>query len=171
MTYSYLSNSPVLDIRKFVIQEIHKTDILDGIEYPTDFDQKIPVVPIQQQPETNTIISSEKPFLVYTLNLINKGDDTDFWIKSEEVTFMIYCSSYLITLAIQDFLVDLFGRYDKSADDINAISETDNTIKYIMCSGSTNFNPSESEGGRYGGSVSFEFDYVKQISDSGRFAI
>lgn len=168
MTFEYLGNAAIVDIRKYLISEIHKTDILNGVTYPAKFGGKIPVVPIQQLPETNNTLKT-KPFIVYDLAPM-PNNRQEYWIKCEELTLYVYGSDYSQVLAIQDFLVDVFGRLDKSAQDLNEIDSR--KVSFLTCflSGDNKVMPAQSEGGKYGATVSIEYDYTREIDGNGRFA-
>lgn len=168
MTFTYKGAAAIIEIRKYLIDEIHKTDIVTGLTFPAKFNKKIPVVPIQQLPETNNTLKT-KPFIVYDVMPMPNNGDT-FWIKCEEATFYVYGPDYSLVLAIQDFLVDLFGRLDNTARNINDFS--DSNIGFLTCflSGDNTVTPAQSEGGKYGATVSIEYDYTRAIDGDGRFA-
>lgn len=168
MTFNYLGSSAVIDIRKYLIEEIHQTDILTNVSYPAKFGGKIPVVPIQQLPETNNTLKS-KPFIVYELTTM-PNDKQAYWIKCEELTIYVYGPDYAQVIAIQDFLVDIFGRLDKSAQDLNGVESRNVSFLTCLLSGDGRVMPAQSDGGKYGTALTIKYDYTRKIDGNGRFA-
>lgn len=168
MTHNYLSASPIVEIRKFLISEFHQTDIAALVTYPAQFDSKIPVVPVQQLPETAQLVG-KSPFIVYE-SLPLPGAGEDFWVRCERAVFYIYGNDYNYVLATRSFLIDLFGRLDRSAAELNDFGSSDINFLVIGASSSQSSDGKVSDDGKYSALVEIEYDYTYGIDASGRFA-
>lgn len=167
MTITYLENSPIIAIRKQLIDQVMASGIVDDVTYPEQFNEQIPVVPIQQLPETNNTLSGS-PFIVYDLEIMPNNNQA-YWQKCEQVTFYIYGKDYIKIVALQDLLVDFFGRMDKTAADLNTQESVEN-LSFLTCFISANSSTStkESEIANYGATVTIEYEYVRPINFEGR---
>lgn len=159
-------DSAIIDIRKYLLHEIALSEILDRVEYPDVFNKEIPIIPIHQMPEVNDNIGD--PFIVYELEVNSIG--VQFWQLSETVTFYIYGVEYEKILSLQSLIVDIFRRYEMSAQDINVFCHSENTFVFTSVDDSNVPNAPTSEAGRLESSVSITYVYQKSINNRGRFA-
>ena len=178
------ANHAAVDIAQWVSLELFASDVLDSSDYSNigGFVSINPVFPIQQVPEMNNVLG-ERAFLVYDFMPLKFRNDMYEAIR-ETMTFTVYSTSYAIILEIQNFLVDLFRRLDSSAADINKklidqqIS-TENRFLFIEMADALPPDPAKDEGGRYGATVSIEYEYVRtrvksdayRGSGAGRFVL
>lgn len=160
------SNTAIVDIRSYLLAEIAASGILTGVVYPDTFNNTIPIIPIHQMPEVNNNIGD--PFIVYELEVNAVG--VQFWQISESVTFYIYGVDYEKILSLQSLIVDIFRRYEMSAQDINVFCHSENAFVYTTVDDSDAPNAPTSEAGRLESSVSISYVYQKSINNRGRFA-
>lgn len=168
MTHNYLAASPIIEVRKFLISEFHKTDVSALVTYPAQFSSKIPVVPVQQLPETAELVG-KSPFVVYESSPLDKADDA-YWIKCERAVFYVYGNDYKYVLATRSFLIDLFGRMDTTARELNDFSVSHINFLTVSVTGSESKDNKTSDDGKYSALVEIEYDYTYGLDASGRFA-
>lgn len=156
-----------IDIRSYLLSAITASGIVSIITYPVTFDSKIPVIPIQQAPEINNEIG-DKPYIVYDMEI--GPVDTKFWELSEYITFYIYGVDYAKVLALQSLIVDLFRRYELSAQDINVYCHSTNNFMYTSVEDADPPTAPLNEAGRIEASVQIGYKYHKAIDSRGRFA-
>ena len=75
---------------------------------------KIPIIPVQEQPEAQT---SDRPYIVYTYDMLSTGDL--FQHQIEQAMFSIYSQSSAVVSATTKLMVRLFNKYDITAREIN----------------------------------------------------
>lgn len=80
----------------------------------TEHGLKIPILPVQEQPEVQT---SDKPYLIYTYDVLSTGDLYQHQI--ENAIFSIYSQSSAVVSATTKLMTRLFNKYDDTARDIN----------------------------------------------------
>lgn len=172
MTTDY-SQLAILKIRKYIIQEVHASGIsLGSGAYPALFNSQIPVVPLQQLPETNELVL-DKPFITYDFYQETQTDDA-YWITPEVATFHVHATDILQVVQLQNLLVDLFRRFDLAATDINTVSGYD-TITILSTeieapAWASKPEPATSESGRIVASLSILYTYTRSVKPNGRFA-
>jgi hypothetical protein len=158
------SRSAIIDIRKYLLSQISAASL---------FTSTVPVVPVEQTPETNDAATG--PFIVYENTPTGTGGGEAYWIMKEEATFYIYSNNYADVLKLQTLLVDVFRRQDLTARDINTFSNTapaSSPINFLCCYLNSSDAPdgAKSEDGRFVGSVSIDYDYTRNVGANGRFA-
>ena len=99
------------------------------------------------------------------------GTSDNFWTCREAITISCYSNNYLKVLNMQSMLNDLLRRKDLTAADVNAASTSSGVNKFFTFDvmGSLPPDPAMEEGGRYGSSIITEYEYVKNIDNSGRY--
>lgn len=136
--------------------------IADGFTYPL-----IPIIPAQQVPEFNNLISG-KPYIVYDFEI--GAYDSDYWICEENLILYIISPDYGKGVQTINFLVDLFRRMDDSAKDVNAATVSD-TFKfhYFYINKAESPSPMEEEGGNQISMVDISYKYSRRIGSNGRY--
>jgi hypothetical protein len=157
-----------------MIDELYSNGILRADNYTNTS----PVIPIQQIPEAfdnrewaDIGIPADAPFIVWDI-VIPGGYDTDFWNCREEIMFWIYDYDVDRVMEIKEFLIDLFGRADLSATDINDFDDPDNVFQFHYFDIMTGLPTDEAKSvlGRYGINMVLVYEYSKQILSNGRLA-
>ncbi len=162
----------VLDVTDWIIDQAFASGVLTASDYVLpDTTTMKPLVPVQQLPETNNEIGN-KPFMVYDVAIIGyRGTQAGFWVCRESLGITCYSNNYLKALSMQFFLNDLLHREDLTAIDVNAAGTSSgaNKFLYFEVTGGLPPDPSAEENGRYGSSIIVEYDYTRNIDNSGRF--
>lgn len=165
----YTKNARAL-INSFLWNELVSNYILDPDDYrPDEFTKSIvPIVPIQEIPEMNNLISN-KPYIVYDYDVI--GNEDMWWISQERMIYTIISNSVSEVSRLSEFLVDLFRRKDLSGKDMQSYNTESEIIKfYSICLESVSSpEPFDVESGRMAGTVEITYKYSREVSDNGRF--
>lgn len=168
------TKSPVYKVLSWLIDELYSNDILRESNY-TDAP---PIIPIQQVPESNDNqtfadigLPEDAPFIVYDI-VVSGNYGTDFWNRSEEVSLWAYDYDIEKLFEIKEFLIDLLGRYDLSATDINDFDDGESVFRFHFFDIMTGLPTDEIDQivGRYGINLVITYEYSREIQSSGRFA-
>jgi hypothetical protein len=136
-----------------------------------------PVFPIQQVAEMNNVLG-ERAFIIYDFIPIATRSNMNEIIR-ETMMFTCYSTNYGKVLEMQNLLVDMFRRTDRSAADINKYLTTTTKNRFLSfeIADALPPDPMRDEGGRFGATVSIEYDYTRAVksdsyygSGAGRFA-
>jgi|SRR6476469_8144678 len=132
----------------------------------SDYSGMIPVFPVQQQPEVN---SMTVPFIVFNsgTNTINR-----LWlVETANVVFTIYSHKITDINQVTGLIVNRLKRMDESAATVNEFIASLDPVEYaaikefefktIMITGASGAQPSLQEGGRHDGDVMIQAAYVK----------
>lgn len=165
----YTKNARSL-INSFLWSELKSNLILDENDYyPDGFTKSIvPIVPIQQIPEMNNLISN-KPYIVYDYDVMNYGDM--WWVCEERMIYTVISDSVSEVSQISEFLVDLFRRKDLSGKDMQAYNTDPDIVKfYSICLESVSSpEPFDLESGRMAGTVEITYKYSREVDADGRY--
>ena len=164
---TYVSSHPILDIREYLLAELYLSGLLVAADYVTDFGQVHPIFPENQTPESNSLFK-DKPFLLYSVETPSVVG-TQYWLMSGESTVTAYSDEYQTVLDLQIFMLDLFRRFEITAQEINEIADI-NSFLTVFISNSDASNEPDSEYGRYSSSVTIGYQYTRPISGNGKFA-
>jgi hypothetical protein len=139
--------------------------VVDGIEKPL-----VPIIPSQQVPEFNNMLPG-KPYIVYENNRLAVGP---MWLISHEMAyFMVVSADYDFINSVINLMVDLFRRYDNSAQDMSGYNtsmlSSNFDFKYSMVESTQSPSPMKSEGGLRVGHVTIMFCYARHTDANGRF--
>lgn len=160
----------VNDINAYLWNKLQAAGLLDANDYLADgFDTPlVPIIPSQQVPEFNNLLSGET-YIVYDTELL--PIDVDWWNSHEVVNFVVFSVDYDKAAAIVNFMVDLFRRYDESTQDIREFNITSSNFifHYSSVSMATAPKPTKTEGGMRAGEIEVVFCYSRITDDSGRF--
>lgn len=127
-----------------------------------------PIIPAQQQPE---VVEGDTPFLVYIGSF---GPTSDlFQYQTEVFNCSIYSTSPAKIAAITKLAINLFNRYDISAERINnwigrqpdVVQGAPNPFKQfefktVYLTGAVGAQPATSEAGRNDGEIEVTIEYV-----------
>lgn len=172
MTSAKYSSLACLDLRTYLWQQLQSAGLMDINNYYADgFDQPIiPIIPSQQIPEMNNSLPG-LPYIVYDYQVM--PIQTDWWIIHEVFQLMTVSPNHNEINMINNFIVDLFRRYDDSAKDVfNAGSQiiSDNfDFKYTSVHDVYSPTPFKNEGGLMVGHVDIIYCYVRKVDSLGRF--
>ena len=160
----------MLDLRKYLWQELQDADIFDPNDYDTTGTGNIlnPIIPVQQPAEFNQFLSGKK-HIVY--DKINISYDENWMICNEQILFTIYAIDVADINEITNFMVDLFRRMDDSARDTNAYSGISKKFKFfsIFVADISPTAPSEELAGFLSADVILEVKYARHVDTTGRF--
>jgi hypothetical protein len=177
---SLYNNHAVIDVAQWVSAELFTSGVFAAADYQNiaGFIQISPVFPIQQAAEMNNVIG-ERAFIVYDFIPIAAKWDINEIIR-ENMMFTCYSTNYGKVLEMQNLLVDLFRRNDRSAADLNTylVGYTNNRFLSFEIADALPPDPMRDEGGRYGATVNIEYDFTRHVksdryygSGAGRFAL
>lgn len=161
-------------VRKWIISELYSNGILSESNYVNSS----PIIPIQQVPESNDNrdwgeagFPADAPFIVYDF-LVPGSYDTDYWNRRDEIIFWIYDYDIEKLIEIKEFMVDLMGRLDDSATDINEFEDLDSPFTYQYFDVMMGLPTDEIDKvlGRYGVNLVICYQYTRPLNSRGRFA-
>lgn len=164
---TYVSSHPILDIREYLVAELYASGLLVASDYVTDFGQVDPVFPENQTPESNSLFKN-KPFLVYTTESPSVVG-TQYWLMLGRSTITAYSDDYSVVLDLQIFLLDLFRRFETTAQEINELADV-NSFLTVFVIDSDSSNEPDTEYGRYSATIDIEYQYTRAINSNGKFA-
>lgn len=169
MTVNYKADA-MLDIRKFLWNELKASNIFDEEEYWSDNlnENVVPIIPVQQAPELNHFLSGKK-YIVY--DKVGISYETNWLICCEQILFTIYSPDVSDIMEIRNFMTDVFRRMDDSARDINRSSGLSNKFKFysIFVADISPTGPSEELQGFFSSEVVLEIKYSRYTNSEGRF--
>jgi len=166
----------LFDVRKWIIASLTSS----GISGVTGYNNIM--VPVQQVPIINDADvptplggTGDPPQIVYDLIGTAYANTDDFWTKSDDVSLWIYSSNFKQAMTIKEFLVDLLGRSDLSARDLNSYNVTNSTgspftYQYFELTGGQPTDEAKQEFDRIGINMTFAYCYTRPLSATGRFA-
>jgi len=169
MTANYKLDA-MLEIRKFLWDELVSNNIFDPADYTVDiFGSTNPILPVQQQAIMNQTLNGKK-HIVY--DKIGMSYEDNWMVCNDQILFTIYSTQVSDINEITNFMVDLFRRMDDSADDINGYLPISTVFKFF----STHIEdispttPSKEMAGFYSSDVILQAKYARFLDGSGRFA-
>ena len=169
MTADY-TKTAIGEVRDYLWKEIQETGILNKNDYIADGFSKplIPIIPSQQIPEFNNLISG-KPYIIYDFNV--NTYDSDFWMCEETLQLSLVATSFSKIIELTNFLTDVFRRMDLTAKDINTSHDISSKFKfhYFYIQNIQSPDPVDEEGGNYMGYVDITYKYSRLIDQNGRF--
>ena len=125
-----------------------------------------PLIPASQQPE---LMELNRPFIVYSS--VQEPSRDLYVLKNEQVVYVIYSTEIPELQETANLLVDLFDRWDDSADDVNEWLAKEKVgggpdrrihFKFTRVLSADKDEPSESEGGFYSAVVSVSTQYTSE---------
>jgi len=127
-----------------------------------------PVPPLSQGaplPE-HTNISGGPPFIVYSYST---GAGVTWERKREQAAYVIWDADTARLRVIQNYMNDLLGRFDWSAQEINDYlgATTLFDFKYVQVTTATSPDPAISEQGRKKGLIVVAFEYTRDVDQRG----
>lgn len=169
MTVNYKLDA-MLELRKFLWEELKSADLFDETEYYSDNVglEIVPIIPVQQAAELNQFLSG-KTHMVY--DKIGMSYEELWAICCEQVLFTIYSTDVSEINALRNFMVDQFRRMDESARDVNKWSGLSNKFKFhsIFVADISPTSPSEELQGFFSADVILEVKYSRMADVNGRF--
>lgn len=116
-----------------------------------------PIIPAQQQPEF-TNIAGGAPFIVYAYST---SSPDDYWMKSEQCSYVIYDNDEVRLRAIQNYMIDLFDRDDFVTPEVNIfLGNSKFDFKRIGFVSATSAGGVTQEGGRQAATVVTKYQYT-----------
>jgi hypothetical protein len=163
------TKTAVGEIRDFLWTQLKNNTLLNKNDYIADgfIQPLIPIIPAQQVPEFNNLISG-KTYIVYDFQI--GAYDSDYWICEENLILYIISPDYGKGVQIINFLIDLFRRMDDSAKDVNSSLISDLfKFHYFYINSAESPSPMEEEGGNQIATVDISYKYSREIGENGRF--
>lgn len=159
------------DVRSFLWQELQKNNLLKIKDYFADgFNEPlVPIIPAQQVPEFNNLLPG-KPYIIY--DVMQKGFGSNWWIKQESMTCEITSVNGAQIQTIINLMVDLFGRYDKSAGDVNVELIAGSPFRFLWFNleSADPVQAFQNEGGFMTGMITIHYAYTREVdSYTGRY--
>lgn len=130
----------------------------------------VPIISPQQEPELK---NTKKPFIVFTWSFSNQ----DVYIEryTEKAGYLIYSEDVRDVVRGMNLIIDLFRRFNLSAEDVNDYIYSSGTdwqkeyeYKCIEVMTASGPEPIDSEGGTYEASVTIDYTYTVALKDNGR---
>ncbi|NDB81487.1 MAG: hypothetical protein EB127_01870 [Alphaproteobacteria bacterium] len=150
------------DIRDFIWYYLKLGGFFDENDYIADgFDiPLVPIIPSQQVPEFNNLLPG-KPYIYYEFEVLPSKEN--WWITEEMMTLYIVSSDYDFINRVNNFLLDLMRKYDRTARRINEYFKEANSFKfyYVRIESIQSPLPFESEGGLLGGVLELNYSYSR----------
>jgi hypothetical protein len=159
------------DVRNAMWLELQRAGILSASDYmTTGFTQPlVPIIPSQQVPEFNNLLPG-KTYITY--DIVQKNYGVQWWISEESIILEIISRNAAQIQTITNFLIDLFRRYDLSANDINTETISGSPFKflYFKLESANPVQPFKDEGGFMSGDLSIGYAYTREVDQgTGRF--
>lgn len=166
MTVDY-SQFPSQKIRKWVYEEMINSGIID----PDLYDGINPFIPSQDVDQLNQL-PNNLFYIIYFSMFAPKDNNQLLGVGKEYIYFNILANNYNDLGTIINFLIDLLGREDESARQLNnyLVGENDKTYSFlnIELSHSQEPYPIEQPLDRIVQELCFCYKYVRQIDNTGR---
>lgn len=163
------SDSPVVDIRKWLWDELQTTGIMDSADYNIDgMGLVIPIVPLQQQPQ---LVDKMKGLPFITYDFVTEYVESGIWyVNCEQLLFTVYCDDFATSRDIKNLMIDLFRRQDESAKDLNTFSTSSLAYLNITIQENRWTRPERQDTGRNSFDMIIEVKYVRDLDASGRYS-
>lgn len=153
------SNSPVYSINKFIQDKLVEMEFIDMSKYVSDFtgdlNQTVPfLIPGQEMPEVETIYDQDgfKDLSYGIYSVSHRYSPDEPYMMCGQIAYTFYNGDIDILIAMADYIVDVIGREDWAANDINYHFRADSTypfeFKTVSVLTTAGPAPSEDEGGR-----------------------
>ena len=164
----------IFDVRAKLWDELVSTGIFLEEDYYSDNLQEtiIPIFPVQQQPEMDQFLNGKK-HIVY--DKISTKIDVDWFITRDQILFTLYSTQYDEVIEMLNLIIDLFRRFDDSADETNSHGAASHGLggphKFhsISVVDINPISPSEELQGYFEGQIVIEAMYSRKISPIGRY--
>ena len=162
-------SSPVIDVRKWLWNELQVAGIMDSADYNVDgIGLMVPIIPIQQQQEFTDRIGG-KPFITY--DFVTEYVQSGLWyINCEQILFSVYCDDWSTSSKIKNLMIDLFRRQDDSAKDLNAFSTSGLGYLNVTIVENRWTRPERGDTGRNQFDMIIEVKYVRELTSNGRYS-
>ena len=158
------------DIRRYIWDAIQQEEILNELDYYVENMPLplVPIIPTQQVPEFNNLLPG-KTYMIYDFEV--KVVPVQWWMTEEAFTLTVISQNYEVINQITNLVHDLFRRYDESARDLNKFlnSGSEFTYHHISIDSVMSPEPFNSEGDYQMASVTFSYNYSRNIGSNGRF--
>lgn len=169
MTFNYRSSASK-DIRTFLWDLLTQNGFLDENDYIADgFDSPlVPIIPAQQIPEFNNLLPG-KPYIYYEYEVMPYQEN--WWITEEMITLHVVSQDHDLIEEIQNYLNNVFRRYDDSALSVNRYYLETNAHKfhYFRIERIDSPKPFENEGGFLLGEMQIHYAYSRLTNTDGLF--
>lgn len=165
------SASPVYSINRYIQDKLVELEFIDIDDYKSDFNGSpnfvLPfLVPGQEIPELETIYD-EAQFKALAYGIYSLGHrycpDEPYMICGQ-ISYTFYHEDMDVLIAMAEYLVDLLGREDWSANDINVHFRSSTTypfeFKTVCVLTSAGPAPAEDEGGRNSFMIVVRYDAI-----------
>jgi hypothetical protein len=167
MTVNYKLDA-MLEIRKFLWQELVSAGIFDPEQYALDGGGTTnPILPVQQPADMNQLFNGKK-HIIY--DKINISYEDNWMICNDQILFTIYSTQISEINEITNFIIDLFRRMDDSAKDVNGSLGISTVFKffstYIVDISPT--TPSKEMSGFYSSDIILQVKYSRFV-ENGRY--
>lgn len=166
---SVYTESPAVDIRKWLWNELQAAGIMDSADYNIQgMGLIVPILPVQQQREMVDKLGG-LPFITY--DYVTSYVESGLWyVNVEQLLFTVYCEDFATSMAIKNLMIDLFRRQDDSARDLNNFSTS--SLAYLNLSIQENrwTRPERSDSDRNSFDMIIEVKYVRNLDDTGRYS-
>jgi hypothetical protein len=167
MTVNYKLDA-MLEIRKFLWQELVSAGIFDPEQYALDGGGTTnPILPVQQPADMNQLFNGKK-HIIY--DKINISYEDNWMICNDQILFTIYSTQISEINEITNFMIDLFRRMDDSARDLNGSMAISSVFKffstYIVDISPT--TPSKEMSGFYSSDIILQAKYSRFVKN-GRY--
>jgi hypothetical protein len=164
--YGYYDVSSHSALNSYVLHLLVEEEMI-----PTGYSWS-PIIPAQQDQELMSM-NPEKPFIVYDVRTPQIG--VDWFMYENMISYVVYSSDAAEANRLVNWFVDVFRRFDQSAEDVNTWlrSGTDERLKkfnfhQINVAAAVPVEPAENEGGRYSGFVSLRYSFSTPNDQNGR---
>jgi len=158
------------DIRYFLWEAFKTSGLFNENDYIADgFDVPlVPIIPSQQIPEFNNLLPG-KPYIYYDFEVL--PSEENWWVTEEMMTLYVVSSNYDFINKVNNFILDIFRRYDESALWINYSFTEQNGFKFhfIRIESISSPFPFESEGGLLGSEIKINYSYSRVTNYFGMF--
>lgn len=136
--------------------------------------RKIPILPVQEQPEQQT---SNRPYIVYTYDVLPTSDVWQY--QTESMYLVIFSQSSAVISSTTKLMTRLFNKYDVTAREINKWVQGPEIEKYfegakewldeyrnyrfktVRVAGVAGQQPTPQEAGRVDSAITLELTYVE----------
>lgn len=166
---SMYDESPAIDIRKWLWNELQAAGVLDSQDYMVQgIGVLVPIIPLQQKLEFTDKIQG-KPFITY--DFITEYVDSGLWyVNCEQLLYRVYCDDYGTSQAIKNLMIDLFRRQDETAKDLNAFSTSSFGYLNVTIVENRWTSPERGDTGRNQFDMIIEVKYVRELGANGRYS-
>lgn len=163
------AKSPVYSLNKFIQDKLVEMEFIDMSDYVSDFNGSpnfaLPFfVPGQELPELETVYDDAAflhlAYSVYSVSHRYSPDEP--YLMCGQVSYSFYHDDVDILMAMSDYVSDLMGREDWTANDINYHFRSDSSypfeFKTVYVLTTAGPAPSGDEGGRYSFMIVLKYD-------------